>query len=105
MSLTIDLGFHSTEWISMSKEFIRSKFFRDAGWGKTSKENLKKQSRIFLDGILCFVKYTPRRKQSKSATREKHCWNFMNFCRGQQIFQKNDRAGEKQWIHQNLQDE
>jgi hypothetical protein len=73
--------------------------------GKASKENLKKQSRIFLDGILCFVKYTPRRKQSKSATREKHCWNFMNFCRGQQIFQKNDRAGEKQWIHQNLQDE
>lgn len=46
-----------------------------------------------------------RKKQSKSATREKHCWNSMNFCRSQQTFQKNSRTGEKQWIHQNLQDE
>ena len=46
-----------------------------------------------------------RKKQSKSATREKHCWNSMNFCRSQQTFQKNSRTGEKQWIYQNLQDE
>ena len=44
MSLTIDLGFHSTEWISMSKEFIRSKFFRDAGWVRLQKKILKNKA-------------------------------------------------------------
>lgn len=44
MSLTIDLGFHSTEWISMSEEFIRSKFFRDAGWVRLQKKILKNKA-------------------------------------------------------------
>lgn len=44
MSLTIDLGFHSTEWISMSEEFIRSKFFWDAGWVRLQKKILKNKA-------------------------------------------------------------
>ncbi|MBN2948498.1 MAG: hypothetical protein JTJ20_14865 [Blautia sp.] len=47
MSLTIDLGFHSTEWISMSEEFIRSKFFRDAGWVRLQKKILKNKAGYF----------------------------------------------------------
>lgn len=44
--------------------------------GKTSKENLKKQSRIFLNEILCFVKYTPREKTIEICDREKALLEF-----------------------------
>ena len=59
----------------------------------------------YWEYICFFVRYTPKEKTIEICDREKHCWNSMNFCRSQQIFQKNDRTGEKQWIHQNLQDE